>query len=94
MIRRQYVNDIEAVAAGRDPKAVLRDADAYVQGPQPSDHRDFFRDGLPREAYRAHPKWKHLLGSFISHAGQPDAVREACAAALGVEQRVISRVDL
>ena len=94
MIRRQYVNDIEAVAAGRDPKGVLRDPDANVQVPLPSDHRDFFRDGLPREAYRAHPKWKHLLGSFIFHAGQPEAVREACAAALGVEQRVISGLEL
>lgn len=94
MIRRQYVNDIEAVAAGHDPKGVLRDGAANLKIPLPSDHRDFFRDGLPREAYRAHPKWKHLLGAFLFHAGQPAAVREACAAALGVEQRVISGLDL
>lgn len=94
MIRRQYANDIEAVAAGRDPKGVQRDAGANTKVPLPSDHRDFFRDGLPREAYLRHPKWKHLLGSFIFHAGQPAEVRAACAAALGVEQRVITGLEL
>jgi 5,5'-dehydrodivanillate O-demethylase oxygenase subunit len=86
MLRRQLFDDLDAVAAGRDPKGVLRDPQANVRIVLPSDHRDFFRDGLPREAYLRHPKWKTLLQQFVFHAGQPDAVRRACEAALGVPQ--------
>jgi len=86
MLRRQLFDDIDAVAAGRDPKGVQRDPQANVRVVLPSDHREFFRDGLPREAYLRHPKWKTLLQQFVFHAGQPDDVRRACEAALGVPQ--------
>lgn len=86
MLRRQLFDDIDAVANGRDPKGVLRDPTANVRIVLPSDHREFFRDGLPREAYLRHPKWKTLLQQFVFHAGQPDEVRRACEAALGVPQ--------
>lgn len=94
MIRRQYLNDIDAVASGRDPKGVMRDAATNHRVPLPSDHRDFFRDGLPREAYLQHPKWGRLLRGFLFHAGQPEAVRQAGEQALGVPQQAISVIDL
>ena len=94
MIRRQYANDIEAVAAGRDPKGVMREPAANHAVPLPSDHRDFFRNGLPREQYLRHPKWQLLLQQFVFHAGQPDHVRRACEAALGVPQLDPAVVDL
>jgi 5,5'-dehydrodivanillate O-demethylase len=94
MIRRQYADDIEAVAAGRDPKGVLRDPAANQRLPLPSDHRDFFRDGLPREQYLRHPKWQLLLKQFVFHAGQPERVKHACEAALGVPQQDPAVVDL
>lgn len=86
MIRRRYFDDIDAVAAGRDPKGVLRDPGANVRVVLPSDHREFFLNGMPRAAYLQHPKWKTLLQQFIFHAGQPETVRRACEAALGVPQ--------
>lgn len=86
MIRRRYLDDIDAVAAGRDPKGVQRDPRANVRVVLPSDHRDFFLNGLPRAAYLQHPKWKTLLQQFIFHAGQPEPVRRACEVALGVAQ--------
>lgn len=94
LLRRQLFDDIDAVAAGRDPKGVMRDAERNQRVALPSDHRDFFLNGLPREAYLQHPKWKTLLQGFIFHAGQPPAVRQACEAALGVPQREITVVDL
>ena len=94
MIRRQYANDIDAVAAGRDPKGVMRDPAANHAVPLPSDHRDFFRDGLPREQYLKHPKWQLLLKQFVFHAGQPEHVKRACEAALGVPQLDPAVVDL
>jgi len=94
MLRRQLFDDIEAVAAGRDPKGVLRDPEANQRIVLPSDHRDFFLHGLPRDDYQRHPKWGKLLQGFIFHAGQPEGVRRACEAALGVPQREISIIDL
>lgn len=94
MIRRQYANDIEAVAAGQDPKGVLRDPAANQAMSLPSDHREFFRDGLPREQYLTHPKWHLLLKQFVFHAGQPEHVKRACEAALGVPQQDPAVVDL
>jgi 5,5'-dehydrodivanillate O-demethylase len=94
MLRRQLAMDIEAVAAGRDPKGVLRDPAANQRIVLPSDHREFFLHGLPLADYLRHPKWGRLLQGFIFHAGQPAAVRQACEAALGVPQREITIVDL
>lgn len=94
MLRRQLLMDIEAVAAGRDPKGVQRDPAANRRIVLPSDHRDFFLHGLPLADYLRHPKWGRLLQGFIFHAGQPEAVRQACEAALGVSQREITIIDL
>lgn len=94
LLRRRLLDDIEDVAAGRDPKGVLRDATANRCISLPSDHRDFFLKGLPREDYLVHPKWGRLLQGFIFHAGQPEHVRRACEAALGVTQRDIAVIDL
>jgi 5,5'-dehydrodivanillate O-demethylase len=86
MIRRRFLDDIDAVAAGRDPKGVMRNAATNVAIVLPSDHREFFLGGLPRAQYLTHPKWKTLLQQFIFHAGQPEHVRRACEQALGVPQ--------
>ncbi|MGE0313776.1 MAG: Rieske 2Fe-2S domain-containing protein [Lautropia sp.] len=94
MMRRQFLNDIDAIAQGRDPMGVIRDADANRAIVLPSDHRDFFLNGLPRAAYERHPKWNKLLRQFIFHAGQPEAVRLATERATGVPQHGPAIVDL
>ena len=94
MLRRQLFDDIDAVAAGRDPKGVMRDAAANLRVVLPSDHREFFLHGLPRADYLRHPKWHKLLTHFIFHAGQPDDVTRACEAATGVPQVRADVVDL
>jgi 5,5'-dehydrodivanillate O-demethylase len=94
MLRRQLFNDIEAVRNGGDPKGVMRDAAANQRVFLPSDSRDFFQHGLPMAAYQRHPKWSRLLTHFIFHAGQPDWVRQAHAAATGVEIEAMVELDL
>jgi 5,5'-dehydrodivanillate O-demethylase len=94
MIRRRLFDDIDAVAQGRDPKGVIRDASVNHRLMLPSDARDFFLDGLPRAEYERHPKWSKLLHHFIFHAGQPEEVRRAYEAATGVVVRDISVVDV
>ncbi|MBO9512536.1 MAG: aromatic ring-hydroxylating dioxygenase subunit alpha [Variovorax sp.] len=92
MLRRQLFEDIEAVQAGRDPKGVLREPREALF--LPSDSRDFFLHGLPLADYRRHPKWNRLLTHFIFHAGQPEWVQEAHAAAMGVRIQPMAALDL
>lgn len=94
MLRRRLFEDIDAVRAGRDPKGVRRDPDTNRRLLLPSDHRDFFRDGLPRAEYLRHPKWGPLLTQFLFHAGQPESVRQAFEAATGVAQKPADRITL
>lgn len=94
MLRRQLLQDIEAVQAGRDPKGVLRDAAANQRVVLPSDSRDFFLHGLPLDQYRRHPKWARLLNHFIFHAGQPDWVQQAHQQATGVAIQPMEMLDL
>lgn len=94
MLRRRLLEDIDAVQAGRDPKGVLRDADANQRVFLPSDSRDFFHNGLPLADYQRHPKWARLLNHFIFHAGQPEWVQQAHAEATGVPIEPISVIDL
>jgi len=94
MIRRRLLDDIDAVAQGRDPKGVIRDAQSNRRLVLPSDSRDFFLNGLPRAEYERHPKWSKLLRHFIFHAGQPEEVRRAYEAATGVGIEDIDVVDV
>ena len=94
LLRRRLFEDIDAVQAGRDPKGVLRDADANQRVFLPSDSRDFFQNGLPLADYQRHPKWARLLNHFIFHAGQPEWVQQAHAEATGVPIEPISVIDL
>lgn len=94
MLRRQLLDDIDAVQAGRDPKGVLRDAAANQRVFLPSDSRDFFLHGLALEAYQQHPKWARLLKHFIFHAGQPEWVQQAHAEATGVAIEPLQVIDL
>jgi 5,5'-dehydrodivanillate O-demethylase len=94
MLRRRLFDDIDALRAGRDPKGVMRDPARNQRVMLPSDHRDFFLNGLPLDAYRRDPKWWRLLTQFIFHAGQPEWVRRACEQATGVAQIDAEMIDL
>lgn len=84
LIRRRLFDDLDAVAAGRDPKGLIRDPERNRSVMLPSDSRAFFLEGLPLEDYRRHPKWHKLLTHFLFHAGQPAEVQRAYEAATGV----------
>lgn len=94
LLRRQLLDDIDAVEKGCDPKGVLRTPPPDGGTWLPSDHRDFFLKGLPLEEYQRHPKWGRLLTQFIFHAGQPEDVKAACEAATGVKLDNDEVIDL
>jgi 5,5'-dehydrodivanillate O-demethylase oxygenase subunit len=83
MLRRRFLNDIEAVKQGRDPKAVIRDPELNRAIPLPVAERGNFIEGFPREQFLRHPFSRRNLQGYIFQTGQPAEVREAFLAAMG-----------
>jgi 5,5'-dehydrodivanillate O-demethylase len=86
MLRKRLFQDIDAVAAGKDPKGVIRDPRKNVRVELPNIGRELYIDGMTRAQYREHPFWKNLLVDFRWHAGQPEEVRRAFVDAMGMER--------
>jgi len=85
LIRKQLFKDLAAVAAGKDPKGLIRDAKANRRIELPNIGRKLYTEGMPLEEYRRHPFWKNLLEDFRWHYGQPEEVRRAFREAMGLE---------
>jgi 5,5'-dehydrodivanillate O-demethylase len=81
MVRKRFLEDLERVARGEDPKAIVRDPAANEKIPLPIANRSLLVDGLPREQFEKHP----LAGSrrYPFQAGQPEEVRRAYDEAMG-----------
>jgi 5,5'-dehydrodivanillate O-demethylase len=85
-IRKRFLSDLEVVARGEDPKAVIRDPAVNRQVPLPVAERKLLIEGLTREEFLRHPiLGRQYQGEYIFQAGQPAEVRRAYAAALGIE---------
>lgn len=85
MIRKRLFDDLDAVAAGADPKGTIRNPNvaAFVELP-------FFQkkeqiEGIRLEDYPKYPLLVGRLSAFRHCAGQPPEVRKAFAEAMGVE---------
>lgn len=87
MMRKRFFDDLDAIAAGRDPKAIIRDPGTNRSVRLPIVGREWFVDGLTREEMAANPVAAHAATprSYIFQAGQPEHVRRAMAEALGYE---------
>ena len=85
MVRKQYFKDLEAIAAGRDPKGLIRDPGRNRRVELPTINRRFFREGLPRREYEQDPLWGKVLEDFRWHYGQPDEVRREFRRAMGLD---------
>ena len=84
LLRRRLFNDLDAVAAGRDPSAIVRDPVRNARVELPIIDREFLWNGMKLEEYRAHPFYSALLRDFRWHCGQPPAVRAAFVRAMGI----------
>lgn len=85
MIRRRFFDDLARVAAGEDPKGVLRDAASNVRVPLPNAEIASIRDGYTSAQILANPRLRMLFTSYVFQAGQPDVVRQAFAEAMGLD---------
>jgi 5,5'-dehydrodivanillate O-demethylase len=87
LIRRQLFKDLDAIAAGRDPKAVIRDAHTARLVELPNVNEAISRDGLSLAEWEKHPLYRQRMKDFRWQAGQPAEVWNAYAAAMGFAPR-------
>jgi 5,5'-dehydrodivanillate O-demethylase len=83
MLRKRFFDELDAVAAGAEPKGLIRDPSANHNVPLPSACRDEMIDGLPRAELDRHPLLGPYLRDFIGQAGQPEQVRLDYEQAIG-----------
>ena len=84
-IRKRYLADLETISRGQDPKAVIRNPEVNHAVPLPVADRRYLIDGVTREELLRHPVLaKHLTHGYPFQAGQPEEVREAYEAAMGI----------
>ena len=85
MLRKRLFEDIRAIEAGRDPRALIRDPQGNQRVRLPIAARELLIEGMTREQFAKHPVFKSQLADYIFQAGQPPAVRSAFEAAMGLE---------
>jgi 5,5'-dehydrodivanillate O-demethylase len=83
--RQRFLSDLEAIARGEDPKAIIRDPSVNRSVPLPVAERKLLVDGLPRAELLAHPiLGKQYAGDYVFQAGQPPEVAAAFREAMGM----------
>lgn len=85
MVRRRFESDLERIARGEDPKAVIRDPAVNQRIRLPMAERLNVIEGHTRAEILADPRLRLLSTSYIFQAGQPAWVREQFAQAMGLE---------
>jgi 5,5'-dehydrodivanillate O-demethylase oxygenase subunit len=88
LLRQRFFAELEAVATGAEPKATIRDPEANRCVGLPIAGRKMLVDGLSREEMRKHPILVGHLDRYPFQAGQPEEVRRAFRAAMGLEGEV------
>jgi 5,5'-dehydrodivanillate O-demethylase oxygenase subunit len=85
MMRQRFLRDIEGLARGEDPKAVIRDAEINRCINLPIADRKNLTEGQTLEQIAKHPLAGGQLKDYIFQAGQPAEVRRAYAEAMGIK---------
>jgi 5,5'-dehydrodivanillate O-demethylase len=86
MIRRRFLNDLEAIKNGRDPKAVIRDPALNRAIALPVAERENFIEGFARAEFLRDSFSRRNLQGYIFQTGQPAEVRAAFLAAMGFSE--------
>ena len=83
MIRRRFLRDLDLVARGEDPKAVIREPARNRAIRLPVADRRPLIDGLTRAEMLRDPLSRRGLEGYIFQTGQPPEVRDAFLSAMG-----------
>lgn len=84
-LRRRFFEELKAVANGAEPKGLIRDPAANHAVLLPSMDRDAVIAGHSKAEILADPRLHMLSTSYVFQAGQPDHVRRAFEAAMGLK---------
>lgn len=83
MIRKRYLDDLDRIAAGLDPKGVIRDPAANHQVSLSNADLAGVLQGDTTAEILANPRLRMMSTSYVFQAGQPEAVRLTFAEAMG-----------
>jgi Protein of unknown function (DUF3489) len=83
MIRRCFLDDLKAIAEGRDPKAVIRDPASNRAIMLPVAEREALIDGFTRAEMMNNPLARRGLQGYIFQTGQPAEIHAAFLTAMG-----------
>jgi 5,5'-dehydrodivanillate O-demethylase len=85
LARQRFLSDLDVIAEGGDPKAIVRDPAVNTCISLPIAERKILIDGLPRAELMRHPiLGKQYAGEYIFQLGQPEEVRRAYEQAIGI----------
>jgi 5,5'-dehydrodivanillate O-demethylase oxygenase subunit len=84
MIRKRLFDDLDAIAQGRDPKAIIRNSNVAKCVELPYFQKKEAIEGIPLEDYEKYPLLKARLKAFRHCYGQPPEVRRAFEQAMGI----------
>lgn len=85
MVRRRLFSELDRVAAGEEPKGLIREPERNRAVSLPMIGRDECVTGLSKAEIVGNPRLRMMFTSYIFQAGQPDEVRQAFEAAIGLE---------
>ena len=84
MIRKRFFDDLDAIAQGREPKAVIRNPNVARCVELPNITKKTSVEGLTLEEHENYPLLKARLKGFRHCFGQPPEVRRAFEEAMGI----------
>ena len=91
-MRRRFLEEMDTVAQGGEPKAILRDPSCNVRLPLPMVYGDQITQSRTQAEILAHPTLKQFYTSYIFQAGQPATVRDMASQALGMAMKEFNGV--
>ena len=86
MLRKRYLDDLDAIARGEDPKAVIRDPELNACIDLPIVNKQQFIDGIPMREYTNNVNNTLTTRTYVFQVGQPDDVRRAWQDAMGFDR--------
>jgi 5,5'-dehydrodivanillate O-demethylase len=84
MMRKRFFEEMETVAAGKDPRGVIRSANAAQCISLPNMARELNTEGIVLADFDKDPILRQRLKEFRHHYGQPPQVRRAFVEAMGI----------
>jgi 5,5'-dehydrodivanillate O-demethylase len=84
MIRKRLFDDLDTIAQGRDPKAVIRSPNVAKFVELPFFQKKQMVEGIMLEEYEKYPLLNARLKAFRHCYGQPPDVRRAFEQAMGI----------